>query len=122
MDIQSNAEKLVRVIMKVDPKTFDITVVCKADAPYIVSEKTVAIKKFAEAIALETEQWKATNLNPKVDRLLAMVDEFNKEMNPEYFAWLAAINAPPEPEPEQVEEAEEPAKSIFSRIKGFFTD
>lgn len=116
------SKDLIKCVMKLDPDTLEVTVVCKADTSYITSEKTVSIKKFADQLKVELADWKVKEFYPKVDQLLKMIDDFNREVNKEYYEEVDRLNAPPLESQEAVEPEPVEKPTFFSKLKGLFSE
>lgn len=71
-------EKKRYPIMFMDQKTFKVWVQHAPGDGYLASEKTIAIEKFSEAIKAEFDEV----IQPKIEQVLRMIDEWNRSSNP----------------------------------------
>ncbi len=71
-------------IIYVNKDTFEVVVKCDAAAGFLPSEQTIAIKKYAELIKKELQEFLTKQHEPKVKKLLQMVADYNYKHNPDY--------------------------------------
>ena len=67
-----------------DPQTMKLTVHHKMGEPWIPSEHTIAIQKFAEMVEKDTSAYMEKVYNPKIKKLMGMIDKWNRENNEDY--------------------------------------
>lgn len=67
-----------------DPQSMQLSVHHRTNEPWIPSEQTITIEKYAKLIKEETEEYMKKHYTPKLQKLQAMIDKWNYENNPDY--------------------------------------
>jgi len=73
-----------KTIIYVNKDTFDVVVKCDASMGFMPSEQTIAIKKYAELIKQQLQEFLSKKHEPMVKKLLQMIADYNYKHNSDY--------------------------------------